>query len=275
MPELPEVETVVRSLNKNLLEKGNKIIGVSVSCLKILKNASLKKFKEYITNESLSSFERKGKYIIAKLTHKKNILIHLRMEGKLFLEKSVYEKIKSFLRIQIKLNDGYFLNFYDSRKFGTFHIYDDEGLSEAKELTCLGYDVLSSEFNEKYLSQKIKGSNKKIKTLLLDQHIQCGIGNIYSDEILFASRINPLTIGKDLNSEQIKEIVVNCKKIMKEAIKEKGTSINTFLPNNEEEGKYQNKLMVYHQKYCKICNHPIVRVKINGRSSFYCPFCQK
>jgi formamidopyrimidine-DNA glycosylase len=267
MPELPEVETVVRNLNNEISSKTKlKIIDVNVFISKIIKNLSINEFKKKIIGEQILNFERNGKYIILKLSNKKNILIHLRMEGKLFLQTKEETNIKK-VRVQFTLSNGMFLNFFDTRMFGTFHFYLNKDLLKSNELKKVGIDVLDKKFNNKYLFNNLKNRKIKIKTFLLNQTFQAGIGNIYADEILFDSRILPTRNTKDISLNDCEKIIKSCKKIIVESIKEGGTTVNSFKSSQNKFGKYQDKLMVYHQKMCKICKHKIRRIKINGRTS--------
>ncbi|MDR0340839.1 MAG: DNA-formamidopyrimidine glycosylase [Mycoplasmataceae bacterium] len=278
MPELPEVQTIVSNLSslKSLVIVDTKVYNTAP-----LKNSNPKKFNNYTKNEEIIDIERIGKYIRIKLSHNKNLLFHMRMEGKLILNnnaKIVSTKFNaSHLRLELIFNNNVKLQFYDSRLFGTLHIYDNGEILNSAEIKKLGIDVLDKNFNAKYLFDNIQKSNKNIKTFLLDQTKQTGIGNIYCDEILFASKIHPLTISKNLNITNCKEIVDNTKTIMLKSIKNKGTTVSSYVDSTNHSGNYQQYLEVYGRngQKCHLCNNIIQKIKIGGRGTCFCPKCQR
>jgi formamidopyrimidine-DNA glycosylase len=278
VPELPEVQTIVSNLSslKSLVIVDTKVYNTAP-----LKNSNPKKFNNYTKNEEIIDIERIGKYIRIKLSHNKNLLFHMRMEGKLILNnnaKIVSTKFNaSHLRLELIFNNNVKLQFYDSRLFGTLHIYDNGEILNSAEIKKLGIDVLDKNFNAKYLFDNIQKSNKNIKTFLLDQTKQTGIGNIYCDEILFASKIHPLTISKNLNITNCKEIVDNTKTIMLKSIKNKGTTVSSYVDSTNHSGNYQQYLEVYGRngQKCHLCNNIIQKIKIGGRGTCFCPKCQR
>jgi formamidopyrimidine-DNA glycosylase len=161
--------------------------------------------------------------------------------------------------------------------FGTFHIYNTTTIKQAKELTILGPDAIGKDFNPIYLFNITRKSSKHIKTFILDQSNVAGIGNIYADEILYASHINPLKPTRELTKNDCTLLVNNCQKILQRAIKAGGTTFATFASAAQKIGSFQNQLQVYgkENKMCEKCHHKILKIKINGRGSCYCPHCQK
>jgi formamidopyrimidine-DNA glycosylase len=161
--------------------------------------------------------------------------------------------------------------------FGTFHIYQNISVANIPELTKLGPDALSKEFDSQYLFSITSKTSKSIKTLLMDQQNVAGIGNIYADEILFAAKLNPLKISKQLTLKQCATIVIVTKKILQTAIKAGGTTFATFASANSKIGSYQTKLKVYGRegKPCVVCGTILKKIKVNGRGTVYCPKCQK
>jgi formamidopyrimidine-DNA glycosylase len=263
MPELPEVRTVVKFLNTL---KGNHIRKIESYLPKMFSSELVDK----VTNEKINEVTALGKYIIFHLDNY-NLISHLRMEGKYFY-KDYYEKTKHD-HVIFTLDKGY-LYYNDVRKFGTFDLKNKEETFTTPPLSNLGKEPFTITVEE--LNQKLKKSSRAIKTLLLDQSIMTGIGNIYADEILFLSKINPKTRGLDITISQIKELIKNSIKVLNEAIKEGGTTIHTF-STNEGQGWFQLKLNVHTKagKPCKICNTIIKKEKINGRMSYYCETCQR
>ena len=274
MPELPEVQTVINHLNKKI--DGQKILNVEVLNPINLKNCTPEQFKAFLMNETILKLTRKGKYIIIHLTNDKIWLVHLRMEGKLIaaLKGSFYNNFHTMVRVELTDWD---LRFTDTRRFGTFHILYNWELDDFKELKKVAIDPLDKNFNFNYFAPLVKKSKKHIKTLLLDQSVVSGIGNIYADEILFRAHLHPLKIANTLTDSEIQAIVDVAPTILMDAIKNKGTTIHSFAVDENTTGKYQSKLMVHSHKLknCKVCGGPLTFTKVNGRGTFICENCQK
>jgi formamidopyrimidine-DNA glycosylase len=275
MPELPEVQTVINELIKeDIINKTFSDLIVYKS--KLLKNSTPINLKKFLINESISKIERVGKYLVFKLTHDKILLIHLRMEGKLFYEKNNTDIDKKHLRVVFQFTNGYVLNFFDSRMFGTIHIFKSQKEFEKFPIIShIAIDPLNKSFSVEFLKKAFKNSTKPIKSNLLDQTKVSGIGNIYADEILFESKISPLHKTNKLSENDYANIAKISTKILKEAIKYKGTTISTFAVTREHLGGYQNKLQIHGKKICPVCKRHTVFVKINGRGTTYCKYCQK
>lgn len=266
MPELPEVETVRNYLKKNILNK--KIINIDVLYPKMIEN-DLKFFKDSLINNYFIDIKRKGKYLIFE-TNNNYLISHLRMEGK-FNIKNKDDIITKHEHV-IFYFDDFTLRYDDTRKFGRMKIINKDDLD--KYFSNLGPDANKvKNINEIY--NKIHKSNNMIKTILLDQSIISGIGNIYADEILFDSKISPFKKGKDLSFSEIENILKSSEKILNEAIKYKGTTIKSFTSAYHQKGSYQDYLMVHTKNTCLKCGKPILKNKINGRSTYYCEVCQK
>jgi formamidopyrimidine-DNA glycosylase len=275
MPELPEVETVVRYLNKNILNK--EIVEIIIHKEKIIKNIDKNGFINFLINEKILKVERKAKYIIFVFSNNKNMISHLRMEGKFFVEKNDSELIKNkHSHILFKFKDGEYLIYNDTRIFGTMNIYSKEEMINNKELIRVGYEPFDENCNVDYLFQIFKKSNRKIKTILLDQGIISGIGNIYADEILFQAKILPFREAKSLNKNDIDNILSASIEILNKSILNKGTTIHSFKSNSLETGNYQQFLKVHTKKdeECLICKDKIIKIKVNNRGTYYCKTCQ-
>ncbi|MDE6476998.1 MAG: DNA-formamidopyrimidine glycosylase [Mycoplasmoidaceae bacterium] len=276
MPELPEVQTIITNLlNQKIVN--HKIVGVNFYKTKILKNCSPKQFVNFLKGEKILNIERIGKYIIFKLSNKKQLVVHLRMEGKLFYESNLKKPDLRFLMLSIIFDNKYRLSYYDMRMFGTFNIYKNDEYLLSKEIKKVAIDPLNKECTGKFLEQKCKIINRAIKTVLLDQTIVSGIGNIYVDEILFKSKIHPLTKPKYLKSEQYDLIAKNAKLVLKDAIKHKGTTVASYKFDPNHTGGYQSRLLVHTKagQLCPICKTIIKKIKVNGRGTYFCPNCQK
>lgn len=274
MPELPEVQVVINYLNSKV--KNQKVLNLEIINDKVLKNSTEKQFYDFLKGETILYLERKGKYLIIHLTNHKIWLVHLRMEGKLFTTEKGAFFDRFHTMVNIELND-YDLRFNDTRRFGTFHILYEKELDTFPELTRVAIDPLNKDFGVDYLYKFTSKSKKHIKTLLLDQSIVSGIGNIYADEILYESEIHPLKIANTLTKEQLIPIVHWSRKILEESIKHNGTTIHSFLINGVDAGDYQNKLRIHNRniKNCKKCQEGTSFFKVNGRGTFICEKCQK
>lgn len=269
MPELPEVETVKSFLYTNLID--DKFIDVKVFDKKIFKNFE----PNELLNSKITDIKRRGKFLLIFFYNKKVLVSHLRMEGKYGIDNKQLNPKHTMVSFILSSNRK--LDYNDTRKFGTMHLFNEDELNKQIMLKKLGPEPFDKEFNSNYLQSLCFKSNKKIKTFLLDQTNVAGIGNIYVDEILFASSVLPDRLCKSLNTKEINKIVLNTKAIMEKAVQEKGSSIDTYLYDGHNKGNYQNFLKV-HTKFkqpCTICNSPIKKQKLNGRGTYFCIVCQK
>ena len=272
MPEIAEVETVRNTLKKHVLNK--KIKDISIIYPKIIET-DLDEFKKVLVGNSFKDIKRIGKWLLFELDNY-YLLSHLRMEGKYFIKNS-NEPIEKHEHIIISFIDNTDLRYHDTRKFGRMMIINKDDLYNTKEIKKQGIEPISKDLTKEYLYEKLKKKNIAMKTLLLDQTIISGLGNIYADEVLFASGINPLKKGCDITMDEAQKIVDAANKVIKEAIKEGGTTIKSYTSSLGVTGRFQQYLMVHKQenKPCKKCNTLIKRIKVGGRSTYYCPSCQK
>lgn len=272
MPELPEVETVTKILKPLVI--GKKITQVDVLRKQtIIGNAD--EFIKELTNETFLSIGRIGKYIIFHLSNKKVLISHLRMEGKYYIlpqeDKNTY-----YARVVFYLDDGTKICYDDSRCFGIMILSDEDNYLNEKEIAKLGpepFDVNDVNF----LVNKCKNKRLPIKTVLLDQSLMTGLGNIYVDETLFASKIHPLTPANLITKQQWEDIVSNAKEILTNAINAGGSTIKSYHPGKDIDGKFQNHLKAYGKanKKCPRCGATFRFLKIGGRGTTFCPQCQK
>ena len=288
MPELPEVEVVRRSLQSFII--GLKIKKASVFDRKLRYKIN-KDLSKNIKNQKITSIERRSKFLQIHLENQSIILIHLGMTGKIFLIDSNKKKIlktsfyyenvisKKHNHLSIQFNNNIKLIYNDVRKFGFVKLLSKRKLNNNKHLNLLGPEPLKEEFNTKYFKKKINLKKNNVKNLLMDQKIIAGLGNIYVNEILHLSSINPRKLSKHLNSSQVHKIVRNTKKILTEAILFGGSSIRDFKGISGKTGSFQQKFMVYNRdgEYCRKapCNGKIKKIYISNRSTFYCLKCQK
>ena len=269
MPELPEVETVKEKLKKELLHK-------RINDIKILYDGiiatDLNDFKKNIKNQEIIDMTRRGKFLVFELSDY-YLVSHLRMEGKYFI-KDKDDEISKHDHVVFYF-DNFVLTYNDTRKFGKMYLVTKDKLLIDTPLNKLGLEPWDNNLNSDYLKNRFN-CNIAIKTLLLDQSIISGIGNIYADEILFLSKINPSKKGKELCIEELNNIIKNTKIVLEQGIKNRGTTIHSFSSLGII-GDNQSHLLVHTREGlpCTICGSIIKKIKVNGRGTYYCPVCQK
>lgn len=273
MPEKPEVITVSRSLKSKIL--GKKITDCNIYWDNIIAVPSPEEFKKRIAGQRINDITTRGKFIVIDLD-KDKLLVHLRMEGK-FMFREVGQEIAKHEHVEFILDNEVSFRFHDVRKFGKMYLISKEEVDKVKPLAELGFEFDDSRLNKEYLYQKIHNKNLPIKTVLLDQSIITGIGNIYDDEVLFMSRISPFRKAKDISLDECADIIKNTNEVMQKAIKLGGTTIKSFTSSEGVHGLFQNELAVHGKKggKCPNCGGVISKDKIGGRGTYYCVECQK
>ena len=274
MPELPEVETVKRILETQII--GKRIRKVNVFYHKVLENTDVETFVKKLENETIHSLSRKGKYLIIILSNHA-LVVHLRMEGKFFI-KDLNEKIDKHEHVEFVLDDVS-LRYHDTRKFGKIALLNSTDLNEIYKyapLQKLGIDAnVETDYIKIYNALAYKKCT--IKEALLDQTNVAGIGNIYADEVCFLSRIHPKTKCSELTAIDIKNILFNSKKVLDDAILQGGTTIRSYTSSLGVTGRFQNSLLVHQRlgQECYVCGTTIEKIRVGGRGTYYCPTCQK
>ena len=274
MPELPEVETVKEALNQTV--KGQTIKEIELRYEPMVKNMSADEFKEKLINQTIQEVSRRGKYLVFHLDDYQ-LLSHLRMEGKYFYVDSDFE-LNPHVHVIFTLENGKRLLYQDTRKFGTYHLYDKAiDLETTAPFQVLGLEPFATEFTPSYVKEKIQNKKKPIKSLLLDQTVVCGLGNIYVDEVLYRARLHPLTSSSELTDKDIENVVKYTVEVLARAIELGGTTIRTFRSSHGVSGTFQNELLVHQRKgeNCYECHTPIEKIKVGGRGTYFCPTCQK
>ncbi len=273
MPEKPEVLTVVKSLKKEII--GKKIIDVEILWNNIIENPTPKDFKKKIINQKIEDITTRGKWIVIHLT-KNILLIHLRMEGKFFF-RTKGDSINKHEHVIFTFDDNKEMRFHDVRKFGKMHLLDKYNYLTISPLKEIGYEYNDNKLTSSYLQDKLKKKSIPIKTSLLDQSIIAGIGNIYDDEILYLSKINPNRKSNTITEKECLAIIKNTREVLNRAIEFGGTTIKSFTSSEGVHGLFQQELLVHGKKdgLCPKCKTQIQVIKINGRSTYYCPTCQK
>ncbi len=280
MPELPEVETIRRGLEKYLT-------GKTIKEIKILDEKLIEGDPKKTLNAKILAVKRYGKGLVIELNNDYSIAFHIKLTGQLIYRGKENKNIKpskekvgvlpsKFTRAMIYFKPQGVLYFNDVRRFAWMKILKQNNLSRLDFFKHLGPEPLKDLTLENFF-QIVKKSNQKIKALLMDQKKISGIGNIYANESLFRARINPLRKASSLTEEEIKRLYNAIEKVLKEGIKYSGVTEVNFVNADGEEGKFQKHLKVYGKKGkpCPSCGLPIKHIKISGRSTFYCEKCQK
>lgn len=273
MPELPEVETVKETLKPMII--GRSIKDIIVFYDGIIKGMTVADFKKKLINQKFTDIRRLGKYLFFDLEDY-TLTSHLRMEGKYFLRNSL-KVLSKHEYIIFELDNGKYLTYHDVRKFGTMEVTNLGNETSLKSVQVLGKEVIDPTLNTEYLYPLISKSNRPIKTLLLDQHKISGLGNIYVDETLFLSKLNPRKKGSELSIFQVDRIVESSKEVLFKAIKLGGTTIRTYQSSLGVDGRFQNELNVHTRvnRPCYKCGDIILKTSVGGRGTYYCPTCQR
>lgn len=273
MPELPEVETVKNVLLSNVLDA--KIINVEINYDRIIQNIEPLEFASRLRGEVIRDIKRRGKYLLFILDN--YILIsHLRMEGKYYI-RDIDDELFKHEHVIFDLEDGRSLRYHDTRKFGVMYLYDTiscEEVLKLEPLKRLGVEPFSDDLTVEYLKTRFIKTKRPIKTVLLDQSIISGLGNIYVNEVLFLSKIHPLTPANLLKDNQIKDIITCTIDVLNKAISLGGTTIHSFESSLEVSGRFQNELRVHMQEVCSDCHSKITKIFVGQRGTYFCEICQ-
>lgn len=271
MPELPEVTNVIEGLKLEVLNKTVKSVDIRYE--RMLEDKE--EFKK-IVGRTLLDIKQRGKFIIFVFSDDFYLVSHLRMEGKYnYLPKS--EPLSKHDHIIFDFSEDKTLRYTDVRKFGIMCVRNKETLFSINPLNKLGYEPFDPELSVDILFNKLQKKSIPIKTSLLDQTIMVGLGNIYVDEVLFSSKIHPKRKSNLVTKKEIEQILFHTRRILKKAIEKGGTTIYTFTSSHLKIGTYQNYLQVHTKagQPCPICGTTIEKIKVGGRSSYFCPNCQK
>jgi formamidopyrimidine-DNA glycosylase len=266
MPELPEVETIKRDLTKKIV--GKKIIEVKLIKPAVIKEPSPKEFAKLLIGETVKEIIRRAKVLIIKLRDDRFLIIHLRISGWLFFGK---EHPKA--RIIFKFNDKNCLNYMDGRLLGQLRLRKSfEDLKFIQELAKEPFDISGQEF-----AKMLKAKKTKIKPLLLDQTFVAGIGNIYAQEALFISGIDPSRKADSLSEKEAIRLRKAIVDVLNQGIKHRGSSVDIYRDTSGRTGGMEKLLKVYGRENqpCVICKKPISKIAISGRGTCYCLNCQK
>ncbi len=271
MPELPEVETVVRYVRPRLVGKRIASLSLPANYKRVLSGLTEHQAQKILKQQKITGVERRAKLIVLQL-ERGLVCIHLRMTGELLLDRPSTKDLK-YVTAQFKFNDRSSLWFKDVRKFGKIHYYADPADFHRR----YGVEPLSQAFTSQACHAALTSTKRQIKPLLLDQTVIAGIGNIYADEILWASKIHPQQNAATLSSQQCAEICRHTRRILKKSITLNGTTFKTFYFGASETGDFVNFLKVFDRtgQACPRCRTCIEKIRVAQRGTHFCPKCQK
>jgi len=274
MPELPEVETIARDLNSAGLA-GNRLTGARVYWGRTIAEPSPAEFCRLIRTKQIATIGRRGKFLVIGLAGGWNLLMHLRMSGRLHLVPSGTKRL-AHEHVALALEDGRELRFHDTRKFGRIYLVPDAN----EILEPLGPEPLAPAFTAALLFKMTQSRNRQLKPLLLDQRFIAGLGNIYTDEALWEARIHPCRLSDSLSQNEVMALHAGIRKVLQRGLKNLGTSLGigkaNFYSVGRRRGRNRDELKVFRRtgEPCPRCRTPIQRIRVGQRSTHICPECQ-
>lgn len=273
MPELPEVETIRRSLEKYIV--GRKIASVKVLLPRTIKSSKAAVFCLRVQGQKIVQTGRRGKYLLLYLKSTDALVFHFRMTGRLY-RRTTYIPHSKYVRVLFQLDDGGWLFFEDVRTFGEIHLLSAGELEVYPAFLRMGPEPLTEAFAPQTLGEALQKSGQCIKGFLLDQKKVVGIGNIYADEALFFAGIHPLRKAGSLNRDEIFRLHRAVNQVIAEAIADGGTTFRDYVDGEGKVGAHQHKLHIYQRdgKPCIVCGARIAKIRVVGRGTCFCPQCQ-
>lgn len=278
VPELPEVETIARGLRALLV--GRTIANAEVLWPRSIEGMGPAEFVQRLRGRRITGVGRRGKWLVIHLApgqageEREGLLVHLRMSGRLLVESEPSHDLLH-LRVRFQLDDGRWLSFYDTRKFGRLRLTSDVTAA----LADLGPEPLSEEFTIEQLRDLVRRKRGRIKSLLLDQRALAGLGNIYTDEALWRAGIHPLRSSASLTGVEVERLYVAIRQVLQEAVLHEGTTLSDqeYRGPDGRSGAFSTQLAVYRRagQPCLRCGHPIERVVVSQRGTYLCPVCQR
>jgi formamidopyrimidine-DNA glycosylase len=277
MPELPEVEVVRRDLERELI--GKRVKGVEVDGMRtVRRHHNRKQFISRLEGKKFIGVERRGKYILCRLEGGDVLVIHLGMSGQLLRAKTARDTKLKHTHVIITFTQGGQLRFIDPRTFGEMFVTEADELNKVSELNHLGLDPLENAMSWEQFGSLITQKHAKLKPLLMDQKFLAGIGNIYSDEILWGAGLRWDRMSDSLSAQEVRRLYRAMVEILQDAVKYRGSSLadQQYVDLHGKPGEYQHHHKVYAHDgdSCRRCRHPIVRERYGGRSTYYCEACQ-
>ena len=269
MPELPEVETIKNELLPHV--KGGRITDVEIMRPATVRGMAPEEFKGCLTGRQIINVERHGKYLVFDLDNGGHLAMHMKLSGSLWIKNSEAE-VPDYDKAVLTLDNGKKIFLRDPRAFARIWL-----VNEVCEITDkLGPEPLTEEFTPDVLAERLKGKSAPIKSVLIDQAVIAGIGDMYADEILYAAKIDPRRAALSLSREEIERVYTAIRTILPQGIASKGASVQDYFRPSGEAGMEQFNFKVAHRKKATCpCGGPIERIVVRGRGTYYCPNCQK
>jgi formamidopyrimidine-DNA glycosylase len=275
MPELPEVETVMRGMQPAL--EGKKLINIEARC-DSLRWPIPNNFADRLRGRRVINIARRAKYILWYLDDETVMILHLGMSGRVSITAKRPSKIEKHDHLIFTTEEGAVIRFNDARRFGMVDLSTSGSIFQHKLLRQIGPEPLSNDFNELSLKEMLRGKKTTIKNALLDQRVVAGLGNIYVCESLFRSNISPKRLALNVKGKRLKALSLNIREVLNEAILAGGSSLRDHAQTNGDIGYFQHNFMVYGREgqACKKngCGNKVNRIIQSGRSTFYCTKCQ-
>ena len=275
MPELPEVETVMRGMQPAL--EGKKLINIEARC-DSLRWPIPNNFADRLKGRRVINIARRAKYILWYLDDETVMILHLGMSGRVSITAKRPSKIEKHDHLIFTTEEGAVIRFNDARRFGMVDLSTSGSIFQHKLLRQIGPEPLGNDFNELSLKEMLRGKKTTIKNALLDQRVVAGLGNIYVCESLFRSNISPKRLALNVKGKRLKALSLNIREVLNEAILAGGSSLRDHAQTNGDIGYFQHNFMVYGREgqACKKngCGNKVNRIIQSGRSTFYCTKCQ-
>jgi len=273
VPELPEVETIRRSLLPHLV--GRRITGISVREPRLRERIDPAALRRALVGQEIIDLGRRAKYLLCHLAGGRTLIIHLGMSGRLVVEPAG-RPLAAHDHLQLRLDDGRELRFHDPRRFGRVTLCPTDALDRHPLFCHLGPDPLAPGFTATYLADRAQGRRLAVKNFLMDGRIVVGVGNIYACEALHVAAIHPSTATGRIRAPRWARLAAAVREVLEDSLRAGGTSLNDYVDGNGRAGLYQLHLHVYGREGepCRRCGAPIRRILHGARSTFYCPRCQ-
>jgi formamidopyrimidine-DNA glycosylase len=274
MPELPEVETMVRDLSSRIV--GRSIVDVDLPFPGEIRYPDPLEFVDRVAGRTITGITRRAKYALFALDSGDLLIVHRGMTGSLLL-RDVGDPPDSHVRVAFRLDDGRELRFNDSRKFGRLYLIDGSGTERDFPWTRMGPEPLLDDFTAAVLEQRLTGRTAPIKPLLLGQNVVAGLGNIYADEALHLAQIHPKRHTNTLARDEIVKLHAAIVAVLREAVEGRGTTFNSYMDFEGRAGRFQDELRVFRRNGspCPVCGTDIIKLVVGGRGTHICPDCQR
>lgn len=274
MPELPEVETVRRSLAPVL--EGRRFARVRIDDPRLTRPLDREEVARELQGETVDVVDRRGKYLIVRFRSGRALLIHLRMTGSVLHAPSGELADDPHRRAVVKLDDGSDVSYRDVRRFGTWLLLEPDEV-EAYVDTRVGPEPLAEAYKAKHLAERLHKRKAPIKAAILDQRTVAGVGNIYADEALWRARIHPLKPANELDAKQVQALYRAIRAALQAGIKRQGSTLRDYRLPDGGTGSMQHEFKVYGRggEPCERCGTPIDKIRVAGRGTWYCPACQR